>query len=103
MAREDNDVGYEEIFAIQLQTKAKRGDLLLVLSGSGNSRNITRALEVGGDLGMKTYAIVGLTGGECLNVAQNVIYLEDADMQMSEDLQLIIGHMCMQSLSSVNW
>ena len=93
-----NDEGYEDIFSIQLKTKASAGDLLLVLSGSGDSENIVRALQVGKNIGMVTYAIVGLSGGRCVGESQNVIHFSNADMQLAEDLQLIVGHMCMQAL-----
>jgi D-sedoheptulose 7-phosphate isomerase len=91
-----NDVGYEEIFSYQLQEKADPGDILLVLSGSGNSRNVTRALEVGNQIDMKTFAILGYSGGSCKELAHHPIHFEIDDMQIAEDLQLMVGHMCMQ-------
>lgn len=93
-----NDTAYEHIFSSQLQVKAKSGDLLVVLSGSGNSPNIIRALQVGNDVGMKTFAIVGFSGGLCKDLAHETIHFPVFDMQISEDLQLIVGHMCMQWL-----
>jgi D-sedoheptulose 7-phosphate isomerase len=93
-----NDIGFEEIFSVQLRSKADSGDLLIVLSGSGNSKNVVRALEVGNEIGMKTVAILGYSGGQCLNLAQLPIHCSIDDMQICEDLQLIIGHMCMQWL-----
>ena len=93
-----NDIGYEEIFSQQLLTKGNAGDLLLVLSGSGNSPNVVRALEVAESMGMVTFAIVGYSGGRCREVAQNVIHFKIDDMQISEDCQLVVGHMCMQWL-----
>ena len=94
-----NDVGYSEIYAEQLLAKADAGDLLIVLSGSGDSSNVIRALEVGNSIGMKTFAILGYTGGRCRELAQVPIHFEVNDMQISEDIQLIVGHMCMQWLS----
>ena len=93
-----NDVGYAEIYAEQLLVKADAGDLLIVLSGSGNSANVVRALEVGNEMAMRTIAILGFSGGKCLELAQESIHFPVEDMQISEDLQLIVGHMCMQSL-----
>lgn len=93
-----NDLGYEEIFAEQLRVKGKPGDLLIVLSGSGNSKNVVKALEVGNALGMTTFAILGYSGGRCKELAQHAIHFEIADMQIAEDLQLIVGHICMQWL-----
>jgi D-sedoheptulose 7-phosphate isomerase len=95
-----NDVGYSEIYAEQLLVKAVAGDLLIVLSGSGNSPNVIRALETGNAIGMKTFAILGYSGGRCRELAQVPIHFKIDDMQISEDLQVIVGHMCMQWLSS---
>ena len=94
-----NDTGYENIYAEQLKVKARAGDVLIVLSGSGNSPNIVKALEIGNSIGMTTFAVLGFTGGQCKTVAQHPIHFEIDDMQIAEDLQLIVGHMCMQWLS----
>lgn len=93
-----NDLGYDEIYSYQLQVKAKPGDVLVVLSGSGNSPNIVKALEVGNALGMKTFAILGFSGGQCKGLAQVALHFPVNDMQIAEDLQLIVGHICMQWL-----
>lgn len=93
-----NDLGYEEIYAEQIRVKANPGDVLIVLSGSGNSPNVVRALEMGNDKGMRTFAILAFSGGHCKKIAQHPIHFEIDDMQVAEDLQLIIGHMCMQWL-----
>ena len=97
-----NDTGYENIYSEQLKVKARAGDVLIVLSGSGNSPNIVRALEIGNTIGMTTFAVLGFTGGQCKSVAQYPIHFEIDDMQIAEDLQLIVGHMCMQWLSQQN-
>jgi len=94
-----NDVGYDNIFSQQLKVKANKGDVLLVLSGSGNSPNVIQALEVGNEIGMQTFAILGFSGGRCKEVARHSIHFPIDDMQISEDLQLMVGHMCMQWLS----
>ena len=93
-----NDVGYSEIFACQLLTKAQEGDVLIVLSGSGESPNVVRALEVGREIGMRTFAIVGFAGGRCRELAEHAIHFAIDDMQISEDLQAIVGHMLMRWL-----
>jgi D-sedoheptulose 7-phosphate isomerase len=94
-----NDEGYQYIFSQQLKVKAKKDDVLLTLSGSGNSANIVNALNTGNEIGMKTFAILGFNGGESKNIAQNPIHFEINDMQISEDLQTIVGHICMQWIS----
>jgi len=93
-----NDLGYDQIYSEQLKVKAQRGDVLIVLSGSGNSPNVVKAIETGNAIGMKTFAILGYSGGRCKEIAQCPIHFEIDDMQIAEDLQLIVGHICMQWL-----
>lgn len=97
-----NDEGYEYIFSQQLKVKANAGDILIVLSGSGNSPNVVKALEVANEMGLQTFAIVGFSGGKCKELAQTPIHFPINDMQVSEDIQTIIGHMCMQWLCANN-
>jgi D-sedoheptulose 7-phosphate isomerase len=93
-----NDIGYENVYAEQLRVKGEPGDVLIVLSGSGNSPNVVKALEMGATKGMTTFAILGFTGGKCKALAQHPIHFPVDDMQISEDLQMVIGHLCMQWL-----
>jgi D-sedoheptulose 7-phosphate isomerase len=93
-----NDIGYDHIYSEQLRAKARAGDVLIVLSGSGNSGNVIKALEVGNKIGMETFAIVAFDGGRCKEIAQYPIHFDIDDMQIAEDLQLVIGHICMQWL-----
>ncbi len=93
-----NDLGYDQIYAEQLKAKAQPGDVLIVLSGSGNSSNVVKALEVGNAIGMKTFAILAFSGGRCKELAQHPIHFEIDDMQIAEDLQMIVGHICIQWL-----
>jgi D-sedoheptulose 7-phosphate isomerase len=95
-----NDLGYEQIYAQQLRVKADAGDVLIVLSGSGNSPNVIKALEVGAERDMTTFAILGYSGGRCKTLAQHAIHFAVDDMQIAEDLQLIVGHICMQWLNA---
>lgn len=94
-----NDTGYANIYAHQLQVKGRPGDLLIVLSGSGNSANVVRALETALALGMKTFAILAYSGGRCRELATVPIHFEIDDMQIAEDTQLVVGHLCMQWLN----
>ncbi|HEY1750120.1 MAG TPA: SIS domain-containing protein [Caulobacteraceae bacterium] len=93
-----NDIGYENVYAEQLRVKADPGDVLVVLSGSGNSPNVVKALEMGAAKGMTTFAILGFSGGKCKGLAQHPIHFPVDDMQIAEDLQMIIGHVCMKWL-----
>lgn len=93
-----NDEGYEQIFSLQLAVLANRGDVLIALSGSGNSPNIVKVIEQAREMGVKTYAILGYTGGKAKELADVPLHFPVDDMQISEDLQLIAGHMVMQWL-----
>ena len=93
-----NDIGYDQIFAEQLAVHGAAGDVLIVLSGSGNSPNILRALERARALGVKSYAVLGYSGGKCKALADVAIHFPVEDMQIAEDLQLVVGHMLMQFL-----
>jgi D-sedoheptulose 7-phosphate isomerase len=93
-----NDIGYERIFAAQLAVQALPGDLLIVFSGSGNSPNIVAALEEARKRGVKSYAVLGYSGGKAKSLADAAIHFPIDDMQISEDLQLVVGHMLMQWL-----
>jgi D-sedoheptulose 7-phosphate isomerase len=97
-----NDVGYDSIYSEQIKVKGNPEDVLIVLSGSGNSPNVVKALETANQIGMKTFAILGFTGGRCKELAQCPIHFEVNDMQIAEDLQLIVGHICMQWLAQQN-
>ena len=93
-----NDLGYEHIFSEQLAVQAEKGDLLIALSGSGNSPNIVRVIEQAKSMGVKSYAVLGFTGGKCKQLADVPIHFPVNDMQIAEDLQIIVGHMLMQWL-----
>jgi D-sedoheptulose 7-phosphate isomerase len=93
-----NDVGYDHIFSEQLAVQAQEGDLLIALSGSGNSGNILRVLEQARQMGVKSFAILGFSGGKSKQLADISIHFPVDDMQIAEDMQIIVGHMVMQWL-----
>jgi D-sedoheptulose 7-phosphate isomerase len=91
-----NDIGYENIFSAQIEQLGGKGDILIALSGSGNSLNILNAINVAKKMGILTCAILGFDGGKCLKLVDIPIHFKISDMQIAEDLQLIVGHMLMQ-------
>ncbi|MDO8788031.1 MAG: SIS domain-containing protein [Sulfuritalea sp.] len=93
-----NDVGYDRIYCEQLAVQGRAGDILIVLSGSGNSPNIVSALERARTMSIKSYAILGYSGGRSMELADVAIHFPVDDMQIAEDMQLIVGHMVMQWL-----
>ena len=93
-----NDEGYGEIFSLQLAVQGRKGDVLIALSGSGNSPNILNALEQAKKMGIRSFAILGYKGGKAKALADVPIHFAVDDMQISEDVQLVVGHMIMQWL-----
>jgi D-sedoheptulose 7-phosphate isomerase len=87
-----NDIGYDKIFSHQLENKAKPDDLLIALSGSGNSPNILKALDAGKTLGATTLGILGFDGGKAKAMVDILLHACVNDMQVAEDLQLMIAH-----------
>lgn len=93
-----NDEGYDSIFFRQLAVLAQPGDIAIALSGSGNSMNIIKALEWCKSNSVQTFALLGFGGGKAKILADVPIHVAVDDMQISEDLQLVVGHMLMQWL-----
>lgn len=93
-----NDLGYEKVFSYQLATFAEAGDLVIVLSGSGNSANIIEVLKQAQKMQVKSFALVGFDGGKSLHLADEVLHFALNDMQVVEDIQEIVCHMLMVSL-----
>ncbi len=95
-----NDTGYENIFSAQLEVLASPRDILITLSGSGNSSNIIRALEKANALGLETWCIVGFDGGKAIGLAQHAIHFRIDNMQLAEDLQMMVCHLVTLALTT---
>jgi len=93
-----NDEGYDHVFSMQLAVLARQGDVLVALSGSGNSPNILEALQEAKKIGMTSYAVLGYSGGKAKALADVPIHFAVDDMQIAEDAQMMVGHMLMQWL-----
>jgi len=93
-----NDLSYDEIFAGQLRAILDEGDLLIAISGSGNSPNVLRAVEYANANGAETLAVVGYDGGKLKPIARCSVWVPSFDMQMCEDVHLMFGHMVMKTL-----
>jgi len=96
-----NDVCYEDIFVEQLKNFLKPGDLVIGISGSGNSENVLRAIEYANKNGAVTFGLTGFNGGKLAKLAQYSIIVPVNDMQKSEDFHLMICHIMMQCLYKV--
>ena len=93
-----NDEGYDGIFFRQLAVLAEPGDVAIAFSGSGNSPNILLALEHCNANSIESFAVLGYSGGKAKGLASHAIHVPVDDMQISEDLQLVVGHLMMQWL-----
>lgn len=93
-----NDKSYDEIFSFQLTTKADPNDLLIILSGSGNSKNIVKAAVESKKIGMKSFGIIGFDGGAVKEILDDYIHIKISDMQIIEDMQTIIFHNLIREL-----
>ena len=87
-----NDVSYDDIFVEQLKNFIQPGDLVLGISGSGNSKNVVKSLELAKSKGIQTMAFCGFKGGKICELADIVIHAKVMDMEVSEDLHLIAFH-----------
>ena len=88
-----NDVGYECVFAEQLKNFAQQGDLVMAISGSGNSPNVVRAVEYANSIGCTSIALTGRDGGKLGPLANVNIQVAVPHMGRIEDAHLIVCHM----------
>ena len=91
-----NDEGYDDIFKYQLAVQGNKDDVLLVLSGSGNSPNILRVLEQANEKEMDSFALLGFSGGKAKSLAKYPIHFDVDDMQVAEDMHMMVAHVISQ-------
>lgn len=87
-----NDEGYDRVFVEQLKNFAGPGDVLLAISGSGNSSNVLRAVEWANRKGLVTFGITGYSGGELKKIAKHGLHVPLDDMGMVESIHLVLFH-----------
>lgn len=93
-----NDISYDEIFTYPLKNKMKPGDIIIGISGSGNSSNVVRAFEFAKQQGGITIALVGYDGGKLKELADHYIHVNVNNMQIAEDIHMILDHLMMYVL-----
>jgi D-sedoheptulose 7-phosphate isomerase len=94
-----NDLSYDEIFIEQLKTYLSPGDVVIGISGSGNSENVVKAVKWARENGAKTIALVGYQGGRLAQVAEIVLHVPVHDMEITEDVHTIIFHTIKQEIN----
>jgi D-sedoheptulose 7-phosphate isomerase len=93
-----NDVSFHDIFVEQLKNVLQPDDLVIAISGSGNSENVIRAVTYANENQGVTLGLCGYRGGKLKEIAQHVVWADVDDMQLSEDVHAIFGHIVMQRL-----
>ena len=91
-----NDLGYENMFAEQLQNLIQPGDVLIVLSGSGKSPNVIKAMEYARSQSAEVAALVGFGGGRAGELADIEVLVDSSDYGVIEDAHLIINHILVE-------
>jgi len=93
MTAYSNDVSYECVFVEQLKNFAQPGDVVMAISGSGNSPNVLRAIEYANRIGCRTIGLSGRDGGKLGPISQLSVQVEEPHMGRIEDAHMIICHM----------
>jgi D-sedoheptulose 7-phosphate isomerase len=93
-----NDEGFERVFVEQLKNLASPGDLLIAISGSGNSPNVLRAVDWANRNGLKTFGCTGFSGGKLRTLAQQGLHVPLDDMGIVESIHLTAFHWVVDNL-----
>ena len=93
-----NDLDYSQVYEILINTRVKNNDLLIFLSGSGNSMNLVKAARMAMGQGIKTSAIVGYSGGALKELVDIPVHVKINDMEIAEDSQMAVFHYIKQKL-----
>lgn len=96
-----NDLGYENVFVEQLKNFLKKDDVVIGISGSGNSKNILNAIEYANELGAKTVGLTGFDGGKLKNIVDVSIHADVNNMQVAEDVHMTICHMLYSVMNTI--
>lgn len=90
-----NDIGFEEVFRFQLRGHIKPGDVVLAISGSGNSKNVINAVEYAKEQGCRVIGLTGFGGGKLRQLADVSLHAPINSMQITEDIHMIFDHLMM--------
>lgn len=90
-----NDIGFEEVFRFQLRGKLKPEDLVIAISGSGNSKNVINAVAYAKECGNKVIGLTGFNGGKLKESSDVSINVPINSMQITEDIHMVIDHLIM--------
>ncbi len=88
-----NDVSYAEVFAGPLRALATKGDVLVAISGSGNSPNVLAAVAAAKEIGLTTVGLTGIGGGKLKDLVDVPLVVPSSSMQHTEDVHLVVCHL----------
>ena len=95
-----NDLDYSEIFAYQLKGRLIKDDLIICISGSGNSTNIIKAAEYAKEIGATVISMTGYNGGRLKQLSDCSMCVPINDMQLVEDIHMIFDHMMLRIIQA---
>lgn len=87
-----NDYSYDVIYSRLIKAMGKKGDVLIGLSTSGNSKNVVEALKVANEMGLKTAAFTGESGGQMKEYAQFLVNIPSTDTPRIQECHMLLGH-----------
>ncbi len=87
-----NDYSYDEVFSRLVKAKGRKGDILIGISTSGNSKNVIKAIEVANDIGMITVGMTGKSGGKMKDICKYLINVPSNDTPRIQESHIMIGH-----------
>jgi D-sedoheptulose 7-phosphate isomerase len=87
-----NDYSYDEVYSRLVKAKGRKGDILIGISTSGNSKNVIKAIEVANKIGMITIGMTGETGGKMRDVCKYLINVPSKDTPRIQEAHIMIGH-----------
>ena len=90
-----NDIGYEEVFRFQLRGNLEPNDILVAISGSGNSKNVINAVEYAKAQGNKIIGLTGYSGGKLIELSDISLHVPVQSMQVTEDIHMVFDHLMM--------
>jgi D-sedoheptulose 7-phosphate isomerase len=93
-----NDIGYEEVFRFQLRNKLTENDIVMAISGSGNSKNVINAVAYAKENGCKVIGLSGFDGGKLAEMSDILLHVPANSMQITEDIHLLFDHLMMSVL-----
>lgn len=88
-----NDISFDEVFRFQMKGRIKPGDIVIAISGSGNSQNVINAVEYAREQGNQVIGLCGYSGGRLKQLSDVTIHVNVDNMQLTEDIHMMLDHL----------